>query len=125
MVELIQLHAEDVFVNPNAPIDFIKIARNHDSGRSAKQCRERWKNFLRSGIKKGAWTTDEEELIKDLYATFGAKYVSVKHIIFSYLHNHLIFLTVIPCKLVNPDGVQWQSYSKIAPIATLKINGTL
>ena len=54
-------------------IVYVKIAANLNSGRSAKQCRDRWQNFLRDGIKKGDWTVDEEELIKDLYATFGAK----------------------------------------------------
>lgn len=52
---------------------FGKIATLLNSGRNAKQCRDRWQNFLRDGIKKGAWTADEEDLIKDLYATFGAK----------------------------------------------------
>jgi Myb-like DNA-binding domain len=43
--------------------------------RTAKQCRERWKNFLRDGIKKGDWTPQEEELIRDLYLTFGSRCV--------------------------------------------------
>lgn len=53
---------------------YVKIAARLNSGRTAKQCRDRWQNFLRDGIKKGAWTIDEEDLIKDLYATFGAKW---------------------------------------------------
>jgi Myb-like DNA-binding domain len=59
-------------------IDFTEIACMLDSQRTGKQCRDRWKNFLRSGIKKGAWTDDEEELIKDLYATFGPKYATCR-----------------------------------------------
>jgi Myb-like DNA-binding domain len=43
--------------------------------RTAKQCRERWKNYLRDGIKKGDWTMQEEELIRDLYQTFGSRCV--------------------------------------------------
>jgi hypothetical protein len=43
--------------------------------RTAKQCRERWKNYLRDGIKKGDWTPQEEELIRDLYRTFGSRCV--------------------------------------------------
>jgi Myb-like DNA-binding domain len=54
-------------------IDFSKIASFLGSGRTAKQCRDRWNNFLRSGIKKGDWTADEVELIRDMYSTFGAK----------------------------------------------------
>lgn len=54
-------------------IDFGKIASFLGSGRTAKQCRDRWKNFLRSGIKKGDWTAEEVELIRDMYFTFGSK----------------------------------------------------
>lgn len=53
--------------------NFGKIAIELNSGRTAKQCRDRWKNYLRDGIKKGGWTLDEEELIKDMYTTFGPK----------------------------------------------------
>lgn len=56
-----------------ANIVYVEIAARLNSGRTPKQCRDRWQNFLRDGIKKGAWTVYEEELIKDLYATFGAK----------------------------------------------------
>lgn len=43
------------------------------NSRSAKQCRERWTNFLRPGLKKGEWTFEEEELIRDMYSTFGPR----------------------------------------------------
>jgi len=42
-------------------------------GRKGKQCRDRWSQQLRPGIKKGAWTPEEEELLKDLHQTFGPK----------------------------------------------------
>jgi myb proto-oncogene protein len=49
------------------------IAKELNSGRNGKQCRDRWQNYLRPGIKKGEWTRDEEELIKDMHRTFGPK----------------------------------------------------
>ena len=49
------------------------IAKDLGTGRSAKQCRDRWFNQLRTGIMKGDWTADEEELIRDLYAAFGGR----------------------------------------------------
>jgi myb proto-oncogene protein len=49
------------------------IAKELDNGRNGKQCRDRWTNYLRPGIKKGGWTRDEEELIKDMHRTFGPK----------------------------------------------------
>ena len=47
-----------------ASVDFNAIAQQLQLGRTAKQCRDRWKNYLRGGIKKGGWSKDEEELIK-------------------------------------------------------------
>jgi Myb-like DNA-binding domain len=55
-------------------IEWIKVSENVD-GRNTKQCRDRWYNYLRPGIIKGHWTLQEEEIIKDMYHTFGAKYV--------------------------------------------------
>lgn len=43
--------------------------------RTAKQCRERWHNYLRGGIQKGKWQPEEEDIIRDLYQTFGSRYV--------------------------------------------------
>jgi len=56
-----------------AQVDFNSISQHLNLGRTAKQCRDRWKNYLRGGIKKGGWSKDEEELIKDMYTTFGPK----------------------------------------------------
>jgi hypothetical protein len=54
-------------------LQYIDIASKLCNGRTAKQCRDRYKNYLRNGIKKGGWTVEESELIKDMYATFGAR----------------------------------------------------
>lgn len=56
-------------------IDWITVSQKVDQ-RNTKQCRDRWHNYLRPGIIKGHWTLQEEELIKDMHLTFGAKYVS-------------------------------------------------
>jgi hypothetical protein len=73
-MELIQLVGlEDTSSDTANIANFGKIASELDRGRTAKQCRDRWKNYLRGGIKKGGWTNDEEELIKDMYTTFGPK----------------------------------------------------
>lgn len=53
--------------------NFSVIAKKLGTDRTAKQCRERWKNFLRDGIKKGKWTREEESLINELYSTFGPR----------------------------------------------------
>ena len=53
--------------------NFSQVAQALDAGRTAKQCRDRWVNHLRGGIKKGSWTADEEDLIRHMYQTFGPK----------------------------------------------------
>jgi Myb-like DNA-binding domain len=51
------------------------IADQLGSGRSGKQCRDRYLNHLRIGIKKGKWTEEEECLLMELHEVFGARYV--------------------------------------------------
>jgi Myb-like DNA-binding domain len=75
LLELIdQADASDERVSESASnLQYIDIASKLCSGRTAKQCRDRYQNYLRDGIKKGDWTVEESELIKDMYATFGAR----------------------------------------------------
>lgn len=49
------------------------IAAKINTDRTAKQCRDRWHNYLRPGIKKGDWTKLEEKHITELYAELGGK----------------------------------------------------
>ena len=41
------------------------------SGRSGKQCRERWFNALNPQVKKGEWTIEEDFKIYLLYSQYG------------------------------------------------------
>jgi Myb-like DNA-binding domain len=52
-----------------------EVAKLVANGKTAKQCRDRWSNHLRDGIKKGEWTIEEETLISSLYQSFGGRYV--------------------------------------------------
>jgi myb proto-oncogene protein len=52
-----------------------EVADHLGSGRTGKQCRDRWLNYLRPGIKKGDWSKEEEVLLEEMYAAFGPKYV--------------------------------------------------
>jgi len=40
-------------------------------GRTAKQCRERWKNHLDPSINKGPWTEDEDKQLMTFYNELG------------------------------------------------------
>lgn len=51
------------------------VAQSMGTWRTGKQCRDRYLNYLRGGIKKGTWTPEEENLLVDLYHVFGPRYV--------------------------------------------------
>ena len=51
-------------------IQWTKIA-DQMTNRNARQCRERWVHHLRPGIKKGSWTAEEDEQIRNLHAKYG------------------------------------------------------
>jgi hypothetical protein len=40
-------------------------------GRTTRQCRERWQNYLRPGIQNGPWTKAEEDLLVQKHAELG------------------------------------------------------
>jgi len=44
------------------------------TNRTGKQCRERWQNHLRPDIKKGKWTSEEEDQIQSMIEIFGPKW---------------------------------------------------
>jgi hypothetical protein len=43
-------------------------------GRNARQCRERWRTVLRSGLLNGPWSREEDELLVKLYNEYGPKW---------------------------------------------------
>eukprot|EP00035_Acanthoeca_spectabilis_P000235 m.72041 g.72041 ORF g.72041 m.72041 type:complete len:313 (-) comp10091_c0_seq3:2437-3375(-) len=53
------------------------LIAGHLKGRIGKQCRERWHNHLHPGIKKGAWSVEEDRLILDAHATLGNKWAEI------------------------------------------------
>jgi myb proto-oncogene protein len=53
--------------------NWTRIAEKLNLSRTGKQCRERWQNHLRPNIKKGEWTVEEEDMIQNMYQTFGPK----------------------------------------------------
>jgi hypothetical protein len=50
------------------------------NGRSARQCRERWRTVLSPGLTNGPWSHAEDELLVRLYREFGPKWSKIaKH----------------------------------------------
>jgi hypothetical protein len=42
--------------------------------RNARQCRERWNNYINPALRIGTWTPDEDELLLKQYAIHGSKW---------------------------------------------------
>jgi hypothetical protein len=50
---------------------------SHVPERTARQCRERWMNYLSPTISSDPWTAEEDALIVRLVATFGTKWATI------------------------------------------------
>lgn len=50
------------------------------NGRSPRQVRERYRNYLTPGIINGPWTREEDDLLKKLFNSIGSKWSQIsKH----------------------------------------------
>lgn len=47
------------------------------SGRTGKQCRERWHNHLDPGVNKDSWTEDEDIILFKAHKTWGNKWAMI------------------------------------------------
>jgi hypothetical protein len=48
--------------------------------KNARQCKERWDNYLNPNINNSGWTFEEDELLLKKYEEFGSKWVKIaKH----------------------------------------------
>lgn len=45
--------------------------------RTGKQCRERWKNHLSPQIKKGDWTSEEDNIIMEMKSQLGNQWTRI------------------------------------------------
>jgi hypothetical protein len=53
--------------------DWMKIANLMET-RNARQCRERFKNYLNPDLRKDPWTREEDEILDQRYMEYGAKW---------------------------------------------------
>ncbi|AED90458.1 myb domain protein 3r-5 [Arabidopsis thaliana] len=50
-------------------------------GRIGKQCRERWHNHLNPGIRKDAWTVEEESALMNSHRMYGNKWAEIAKVL--------------------------------------------
>lgn len=46
-------------------------------GRTYKQCRERYTNYLKEGLNVGPWSKEEDQLLLTLHAKIGNKWAEI------------------------------------------------
>ena len=63
--------------------DWSNIAKQLNTGRNARQCRDRWLYYLSPQIQKEPWTADEDELLIKKYNEFGPKWTKIS----SFFHS--------------------------------------
>ena len=56
--------------------DWSEVA-SHLQGRNARQCRERWNNYVNPAIAKLPWTPAEDRLLEQKFREFGTKWHSI------------------------------------------------
>jgi hypothetical protein len=63
-------------VSRHGQSSWILISEQMDN-RNPRQCRERWENYLRGGLRRSDWTQDEDLLLFQKYQELGAKWVQI------------------------------------------------
>jgi hypothetical protein len=62
--------------------DWVHVAACMGS-RNARQCRERWRNYLDPELRRDEWTAQEDQLLKQLFDQLGPKWNTISRHFFS------------------------------------------
>ncbi|KAJ1416734.1 SANT/Myb domain [Sesbania bispinosa] len=65
------------YIQEHGPGNWKSVPTNTGLSRCSKSCRLRWTNYLRPGIKRGNFTTNEEGMIIHLQALLGNKWAAI------------------------------------------------
>jgi hypothetical protein len=57
--------------------------------RTARQCRDRYKNYLLSSLVSDAWTPEEDQLILEKFREIGPKWVEISKLLTGRSGNHV------------------------------------
>ncbi|KAK4487697.1 hypothetical protein RD792_005642, partial [Penstemon davidsonii] len=73
------------YIEANGEGSWRSLPKNAGLLRCGKSCRLRWINYLRSDLKRGNISPKEEEIIVNLHASLGNKYVFINYLIINHL----------------------------------------
>ena len=62
----------------NGPISWTTVAKKF-ANKNAKQCRDRWTNYLSSNFKTQPWTDEEDARLMNLVDLMGHRWVAISH----------------------------------------------
>ena len=65
-------------VSEMGPRKWDQIAKNMPNNRTARQCRDRYSNYLIPGFFNGEWSKEEDELLYKKYQEYGPKWAVIK-----------------------------------------------
>ncbi|KAK7380810.1 hypothetical protein VNO78_33329 [Psophocarpus tetragonolobus] len=65
------------YIQEHGPRNWRSVPTNTGLSRCSKSCRLRWTNYLRPGIKRGNFTSNEEGMIIHLQALLGNKWAAI------------------------------------------------
>ena len=54
-----------------------KLIAKHLPGRTARQCRDRYQNYLLSGLYNGPWTPQEEQTLQEQFLMYGTSWSKI------------------------------------------------
>lgn len=63
------LRLAEVMKKYKNPRDWEPIAKEHNAGKTAKECHERWIRYLKPGVRKGQWTDHEDAIVIEAVTT--------------------------------------------------------
>jgi hypothetical protein len=63
-------------VEAHGPKNWAAIADEMD-GKTARQCKERWQNYLAPSLNTAPWTCAEDKLLMEKFQAFGSKWVRI------------------------------------------------
>jgi hypothetical protein len=58
-------------------------------GRTARQCRERWVNYLAPHLRSGPWTAEEDQLLRAKVAQFGHSWAEISRVFYGRSENDI------------------------------------
>lgn len=71
------VHLEESNTPSSTPTKMWSRVASQLHGRTGKQCRERWLNQLKPGIRRGQWTDEEELVLRSAHEELGNKWVAI------------------------------------------------